>query len=64
MIRTKLLAAAATLAAAQVAATSPANAQETFGGAKGADLSIEAMEPDGADVTLGRAGEYPADIAR
>jgi dipeptidyl aminopeptidase/acylaminoacyl peptidase len=64
MIRTKLLATAATLAAAQVVAISPANAQETFGGAKGADLSIEAMEPDGADVTLGRAGEYPADIAR
>jgi dipeptidyl aminopeptidase/acylaminoacyl peptidase len=64
MFRTKLLAAAATLAAAQVAGTSPANAQETFGGAKGADMSIEAMEPDGADVTLGRAGEYPADIAR
>ncbi|MCK0098081.1 S9 family peptidase [Qipengyuania sp. S6317L1] len=38
--------------------------EETFGGAKGADLSIEAMEPDGSPVTLGRAGEYPADIAR
>ncbi|MEE4154310.1 MAG: alpha/beta fold hydrolase, partial [Erythrobacter sp.] len=47
--------------------TTVAHAQETdesFGGAKGADLSIEAMEPDNAPVTLGRAGEYPADIAR
>lgn len=48
---------------------SPAIAQdetgeETFGGAKGADLSIEAMEPDGSAITIGRAGEYPADIAR
>ncbi|MEM9501586.1 MAG: prolyl oligopeptidase family serine peptidase [Pseudomonadota bacterium] len=38
--------------------------EETFGGAKGADLSIEAIEPDGGDITIGRAGEYPADIAR
>jgi dipeptidyl aminopeptidase/acylaminoacyl peptidase len=38
--------------------------EETFGGAKGADMSIEAMEPDGSAITIGRAGEYPADIAR
>ncbi|MDJ0976899.1 MAG: S9 family peptidase [Erythrobacter sp.] len=40
------------------------SADESFGGAKGADLSIDAMEPDGSDITIGRAGEYPADIAR
>ena len=40
------------------------DAQETFGGASGADMSIEAIEPDGSAVTIGRAGEYPADIAR
>ncbi|MGB3641572.1 MAG: hypothetical protein WBA39_28930, partial [Rivularia sp. (in: cyanobacteria)] len=38
--------------------------EETFGGAMGADMSIEAMEPDGSAITIGRAGEYPADIAR
>lgn len=35
-----------------------------YGGAKGADLSIEAIEPDGSAVSVGRAGEYPPDIAR
>ncbi len=39
-------------------------AEETFGGAKGADLSIEAMEPDNSPVQIGRAGDYPPDIAR
>lgn len=38
--------------------------ETSFGGASGADLSIEAEEPYGGDVTIGRAGEYPADIAR
>ncbi|NQX95339.1 MAG: PD40 domain-containing protein, partial [Erythrobacter sp.] len=56
------------LTGAAAFALTSANAQsssdETFGGAKGADLSIEAMEPDGSAVTIGRAGEYPADIAR
>lgn len=49
-----------------VVATAPfaASGQETFGGANGADLSIEAMEPDGSGATIGRAGEYPADISR
>ncbi|AWW75185.1 dipeptidyl aminopeptidase [Erythrobacter sp. KY5] len=61
MIRSILLAATAlSLSSAAYAQ----DAEETFGGAKGADLSIEAMEPDGGAVTLGRAGEYPADIAR
>ena len=41
-----------------------AGAQESFGGASGADLSIEATEPDNAPVSIGKAGEYPADIAR
>ena len=49
---------------AAVAHAQSAPSAETFGGAKGADLSIEAMEPDGGAVTIGRAGEYPADIAR
>lgn len=52
-----MLAALPTLVLAQ-------EAQESFGGSKGADMSIEAMEPDGGAVTIGRAGEYPADIAR
>jgi dipeptidyl aminopeptidase/acylaminoacyl peptidase len=42
----------------------PLHAQETFGGALGADLSIEAIEPDSSAVTTRPAGEYPADIAR
>ncbi len=67
MIRTTLMAAlsagAAALAVTGAAAQSDAG-EETFGGAKGADLSIEAMEPDGGAITIGRAGEYPADIAR
>jgi dipeptidyl aminopeptidase/acylaminoacyl peptidase len=40
------------------------DAGETFGGVKGADLSIEAMEPDDEKVHLELAGEYPAGIAR
>lgn len=62
MLRTVLLSSAAALAAF---APFHAHAQEeTFGGAKGADMSIEAMEPDGGAIIIGRAGEYPADIAR
>ena len=63
MIRTALLATAAALATLPCA-LSAQDTEETFGGAKGADLSIEAMEPDGSDITIGRAGAYPADIAR
>lgn len=62
MLRTALLSSAAVFAA-----FTPFHAQaqeETFGGAKGADMSIEAMEPDGGAITIGRAGDYPADIAR
>ncbi len=64
MNRFPLFLSAAALAALPVAVLAQENAGESFGGAKGADLSIEAMEPDGAPVTIGRAGEYPADIAR
>lgn len=61
MIRTTLLAATALTFSSAVFAQ---ETEETFGGAKGADLSIEAVEPDGSAITIGRAGEYPADIAR
>ncbi|MEM7702825.1 MAG: S9 family peptidase [Pseudomonadota bacterium] len=67
MIRTVLMAPLMAGVAALAATASFAQddaPEETFGGAKGADLSIEAMEPDGGAVTIGRAGEYPADIAR
>ena len=67
MIRTTLMAplmAGVAALAASAALAQSGKAEETFGGAKGADLSIEAMEPDGSAVTVGRAGEYPADIAR
>ena len=64
MIRTALLSSAAVLAAAAPLSAHAQDSEETFGGAKGADMSIEAMEPDGGDVTIGRAGDYPADIAR
>ena len=63
MLRQTLCATCALLATASLSAQS-SEKEETFGGAKGADLSIEAMEPDGGAVTIGRAGEYPADIAR
>lgn len=63
MIRSVLLASAAVVLALP-AASFAQDAGESFGGAKGADLSIEAIEPDGGAVTIGRAGEYPADIAR
>lgn len=35
-----------------------------FGGARGADMSIAAIEPTDEAVTVGRAGDDPADIAR
>ncbi|MEM6494776.1 MAG: prolyl oligopeptidase family serine peptidase [Pseudomonadota bacterium] len=63
MFRTLLFSTSALLAASTAHAQDK-EAPETFGGAKGADLSIEAIEPDGSGVTIGRAGEYPADIAR
>lgn len=63
MIRSALLASIVAI----VTVPLPALGQEsdqTFGGAKGADLSIEAMEPDGSAITIRPAGKYPADIAR
>ena len=36
----------------------------TYGGARGADMSIQAIEPVDAPLTVGRAGDDPADIAR
>ena len=63
MIRSVLLASAA-VALALPGVSFAQDAGESFGGAKGADLSIEAIEPDGGPVTIGRAGDYPADIAR
>lgn len=64
MIRRPFLASAAALALLPAALAHAQEQAESFGGAKGADLSIPAIEPDGAKVTIGRAGEYPADIAR
>lgn len=63
MIRNTLLASAVVMAAIPYVSLAQDGA-ETFGGAKGADLSIEAIEPDGGDINIGRAGDYPADIAR
>ncbi|SHN50152.1 S9 family peptidase [Erythrobacter sanguineus] len=63
MIRSVFLASAAAIFALPQASIAQ-DAEETFGGAKGADLSIAAIEPDGGAITIGRAGEYPADIAR
>ncbi|BDI61516.1 prolyl oligopeptidase family serine peptidase [Qipengyuania nanhaisediminis] len=65
MIRFPLTSILALLAAASVSAQETgSDASESYGGAKGADMSIEATEPDGSAITIGRAGEYPADIAR
>lgn len=63
MTRTILLSTAAMLAVVPFAAQAQ-DAEESFGGAKGADLSIEAIEPEAGKISIGRAGEYPADIAR
>ncbi|WP_379552250.1 S9 family peptidase [Qipengyuania sp. DGS5-3] len=63
MIRSVLLASVAAVAAVP-AITLAQDSEESFGGTKGADLSIEAMEPDGGSITIGRAGDNPADIAR
>lgn len=48
------------------AASPPADAKAAggFGGAGGADLSIEAIEPTSEAITVGYAGDDPADIAR
>lgn len=58
---------ATALAACLATAAHAQEQQETdsaFGGQSGADLSIEAMEPAGENIGVGRAGEDPANIAR
>ncbi len=53
------------LATASVLTAAPALAQEaSFGGQSGPDMSIAALEPDGAPVDIGLAGDAPVDIAR
>ncbi|OYX66175.1 MAG: dipeptidyl aminopeptidase [Sphingomonadales bacterium 32-64-17] len=48
-----------------VAAIAPVAAQDSaFGGQSGPDLSIAAIEPDGAAADIGLAGQQPVDIAR
>ena len=62
-----LLACASALAACGGEPAKPAAADAKgpgYGGAKGADLSIEAIEPKDEAVTVGQAGDDPADIAR
>ena len=69
MIRVALLLASVSVfAACSVQAPAPvANTDgkaATYGGAKGADMSIQAIEPADGPLTVGRAGDDPADIAR
>ena len=63
-----LLASVSLLAACGGEAPAPAADAKTggpgYGGAKGADMSIAAIEPRDEPVTVGRAGDDPADIAR
>jgi len=61
--RTLLLCSAA-ISFAIPAVTLAQDDDPSFGGATGPDLSIEAVEPGDSDETIGRAGEYPADIGR
>ena len=66
MKRLALLLASATVLAAcgGEAPTSDAEKAGGYGGAKGADLSIEAIEPKAEPVNVGMAGDDPADVAR
>lgn len=70
MIRLAVLLACATALAAcggepaKPSAAADAKSAAGYGGAKGADLSIEAIEPKDEAVTVGNAGDDPADIAR
>lgn len=52
------------LSAVSAAALIGGAAQAQFGGQSGADMSIEAIEPTDEAVSVGVAGEDPADIAR
>jgi dipeptidyl aminopeptidase/acylaminoacyl peptidase len=69
MIRLALLLASVSALAA-CGAQAPATAGNTdgtpatYGGAKGADMSIAAIEPKDEPLTVGRAGDDPSDIAR
>jgi len=55
----------ATLLTATAFIAAPVAAQDAaFGEQSGPDLSIEAIEPDGAAVDIGLAGQEPVDIAR
>ena len=68
MIRLAVLLACATALAAcggEPAKPTVAEAKgHGYGGAKGADMSIAAIEPKDEAVTVGQAGDDPADIAR
>jgi len=55
--------AACSAQAPERAATAAGNAA-SYGGTKGADMSIQAIEPTDTPLTVGRAGDDPADIAR
>lgn len=61
-----LFASAAVLSACggEAAKTGDATKPGGYGGAKGADLSIAAIEPKAEPVNVGMAGDDPADIAR
>jgi len=61
-----LLAAASLLAACSGGETAAAGdaGKPGFGGARGADMSIAAIEPKNEPMTIGMAGDDPADIAR
>src|SRR5688572_6398996 len=66
-----LLALAATLAACGQSGEAPRSAEAaaakpkgSYGGAGGADMTIDAIQPADEPVTVGNAGDDPADIAR
>ncbi|MDP3495452.1 MAG: S9 family peptidase [Hyphomonadaceae bacterium] len=62
-----LLASVSALSACSGEAKAPEEAAKpkgSYGGAGGADMSIEAIEPKDEPVTVGKAGDDPSDIAR
>lgn len=66
MTRTRLSAFTALAMASGLLATAPGLAQTTnvAGGSAGADMSLEAITPESEAVSVGLAGQDPADIAR
>ncbi len=64
MIRTALLSCVTLSVVLSSLATAQESEKETFGGAKGADMSLVAIEPDNGPITIGLAGEVPVDIGR